>query len=35
LLVSPLLLPQLKGFGVDSEYRGREKPSDQTPGLDI
>jgi exodeoxyribonuclease-3 len=31
LLVSPLLLRRLKDFGVDSEYRGREKASDHTP----
>jgi exodeoxyribonuclease-3 len=31
LLLSPDLTPRLKAAGVDSEYRGREKPSDHAP----
>jgi exodeoxyribonuclease III len=31
LLLSPDLLPRLVDDGIDTEYRGREKPSDHTP----
>jgi exodeoxyribonuclease-3 len=31
LLLSPQLLPRLQESAVDTEYRGREKPSDHTP----
>jgi exodeoxyribonuclease III len=31
LLLNPALVPRLKAFGVDAEYRGREKPSDHAP----
>jgi len=31
LLLSPALAPRLRKAGVDSEYRGREKPSDHAP----
>ena len=31
LLLTPDLLPRLRGTGVDREHRGREKPSDHAP----
>ena len=31
LMVSPSLAPRLRATGIDTEYRGREKPSDHTP----
>jgi exodeoxyribonuclease-3 len=31
LLLSPDLLPRLQAAGVDTEYRGRERPSDHAP----
>jgi len=31
LMLTPNLLPRLAGAGVDSAYRGREKPSDHAP----
>jgi exodeoxyribonuclease-3 len=30
LMVSPSLAPRLRATGIDTEYRGREKPSDDT-----
>ena len=31
LLVNRALLPRLRATGVDSEHRGRERPSDHAP----
>ena len=31
LMLSPNLAPRLTATGVDSEHRGREKPSDHAP----